>query len=148
MTTSQACRPCAKRKVKCDLRQPCSNCSRRKTDKCIYPAVPSEERIKRLEALVKRLGGDPDAGTINDGGSSNLKRPVSSSQSQIQHGQGSASRTSVGSSDPIVIDADGQPLYLESYVLSVEMDPKLTLAGVRGPAGWGKMTVMEEDHEL
>lgn len=56
---SQACVPCAKRKVRCDREEPCSNCQK-KQQGCVYPDDHSNERIKQLEALVRRLGGDPE----------------------------------------------------------------------------------------
>ncbi|KAJ3499575.1 hypothetical protein NLG97_g213 [Lecanicillium saksenae] len=56
---NQACEPCAKRKVRCDRADPtCSNCKRRKTDRCQYPEPSSDERIKRLEEIIHTLGGD------------------------------------------------------------------------------------------
>ena len=59
--STQACMPCAKRKVRCDRADPCcSNCKRRKQDKCVYPELSPNDRIKRLEALVRSLGGDPE----------------------------------------------------------------------------------------
>lgn len=117
MTHTQACRPCAKRKVKCDLGQPCSNCSRRKTDKCVYVSVSPDERIKRLEALVKRLGGDPSTEAIIDASSTSiLETPTSSSQIRADQGPSSNAQVKVGSSDPMVVETDGQSVYLESYV--------------------------------
>ena len=56
---SQACVPCAKRKIRCNREEPCFNCQR-KQQECVYPDDHSNERIKQLEALVRRLGGDPD----------------------------------------------------------------------------------------
>ena len=57
---SQACLPCSKRKVRCDREDPCSNCKRRKTDTCVYPDLSPTDRVKKLEALVRILGGDPE----------------------------------------------------------------------------------------
>lgn len=62
------CIPCAKRKVRCDKGQPCSNCKRRKSDVCAYPvqratageshSENSAQRVERLESYIRRLGGD------------------------------------------------------------------------------------------
>jgi hypothetical protein len=66
-----SCIPCAKRKVRCDVGQPCSNCKRRKLDVCTYPvsvqrvtssesnSEDSTQRIERLEEYIRSLGGDP-----------------------------------------------------------------------------------------
>lgn len=66
-----SCIPCAKRKVRCDVGQPCSNCKRRKNDVCTYPvsvqrvtasesnSEDSMQRIERLEEYIRSLGGDP-----------------------------------------------------------------------------------------
>jgi Fungal Zn(2)-Cys(6) binuclear cluster domain len=63
------CTPCAKRKVRCDKRQPCCHCKRRKGDVCVYPVLrangpdsrpeDSSQRIEKLEVYIRRLGGDP-----------------------------------------------------------------------------------------
>lgn len=58
---AQACLPCAKRKVRCDRKGPCSNCKRRKGDKCTYLDVSPNEHIKKLKTLVRDFGGDPGA---------------------------------------------------------------------------------------
>lgn len=69
---TQACEPCAKRKVRCDKGEPCSNCKRRKQDSCTYSEASPADRIRRLEAFVRNLGGDPNnpsVGMLSDAGS-------------------------------------------------------------------------------
>jgi Fungal Zn(2)-Cys(6) binuclear cluster domain len=68
----RSCVTCRKRKVKCDKKHPCSNCSRAHID-CIFPAPgraprkprkPQDpdlaERLRRLESLVQSLGTQED----------------------------------------------------------------------------------------
>lgn len=91
---SQACEPCAKRKVRCDRSEPpCSNCKRRKNDTCIYPEVSPFERIKKLEEIVRSLGGDPDNGE-RSGGTPSF--------------EGSHAQT------PVIVQQDGKGVYQES----------------------------------
>lgn len=51
MTHPQACRPCAKRKVRCDKLLPCNHCKRRPSDRCVYPpdAPSTAGRIRQVE---------------------------------------------------------------------------------------------------
>ena len=117
--SAQACEPCAKRKVRCDKGDPCQNCKRRKTDQCIYPDTSPFERIKKLEALVKSLGGDPDGDLDRSPG---INRPLAKSPAKDLHRQQGqpqekASRSSEGRSrDPVIVEEDGQSFYLESCV--------------------------------
>jgi len=57
---SQACEPCAKRNVRCDREEPCSNCKCRKQDCCNYPELSPTDRIEKFEVLVRAHGGNPD----------------------------------------------------------------------------------------
>ncbi|UPX11902.1 uncharacterized protein EKO05_0002486 [Ascochyta rabiei] len=63
----RSCTTCRKRKVKCDKKQPCSNCARAKTE-CVFPGpgrAPRKsrkppdaellERLRRLEGVVQNL---------------------------------------------------------------------------------------------
>lgn len=51
-----ACEPCARRKVKCDRALPrCSNCKRRRRDRCVFPETSATDRIKQLEETVRSL---------------------------------------------------------------------------------------------
>lgn len=51
-----ACEPCARRKVKCDRALPrCSNCKRRRHDRCVFPETTATDRIKQLEETVRSL---------------------------------------------------------------------------------------------
>ena len=68
----RSCVTCRKRKVKCDKKHPCSNCTKQRIE-CIFPGpgraprkprkpVDGEllERVRRLESVVKSFGGDAD----------------------------------------------------------------------------------------
>jgi hypothetical protein len=99
MTHSQACRPCSKRKVRCDRLEPCSNCKRRKTDQCTYPPSTPSDRIRQLESLVRELGGSRIA---ND-------PAATASRSVTEHAP-----SELRSNDPIMIEEDGEVQYLES----------------------------------
>jgi hypothetical protein len=68
-----SCTPCAKRKVRSDILQPCCHCKRRKQDTCIYPEFGSysgqhireqAKRIERLEEYVRVLGADPNESNV------------------------------------------------------------------------------------
>ncbi len=115
---TQACDPCAKRKVRCDREEPvCSNCKRRKHDHCSYPEASPVDRIKRLEAQVRSLGGDPSlqvdsqfTATPTERGSS----PARSRSSNHNGRQKPAVTLLEKSGDPVVLEEDGQPFYLES----------------------------------
>lgn len=103
MTPIQACRPCAKRKVRCDKLQPCSNCKRRNTvDRCTYaPSTPSD-RIRQLEGLVRELGNKAPgnvASRSNTGGGTQCERSALST---------------IRSNDPMLVEEDGAIQYLES----------------------------------
>lgn len=119
MTNREACEPCARRKVRCDKREPCSNCKRRKTDRCIYPAVFPADRIRRLEALVRKLGGDPNTASASErSNSSAAPTPQSPSAGRDRiddRTQPQAKPFEFRSTDPIVLQEDGQSFYLESY---------------------------------
>jgi hypothetical protein len=111
----QACEPCAKRKVRCDRGEPCSNCKRRKQDHCAYPESSPFERIKKLENLVRRLGGDPD----NENQRGGIPRPAAASspepRTQSQDNDREKSNDNAQRrGDPIVLEEDGQSFYLES----------------------------------
>lgn len=97
---SQACEPCAKRKVKCDRAEPpCSNCKRRKHDNCIYPEVSPFERIRKLEEAVRALGGDPLSDTPERLRGQSVKASPT---------EGSNAET------PIIVQEEGKSVYHES----------------------------------
>ena len=117
MMKSQACEPCAKRKVRCDKGEPCSNCKRRKQDHCSYPEASPSDRIERLEALVRSLGGDPESDAQYAGKPSEIGPSPAKSRFQSRHDD----QKTVGFSkdkgrDPFVVEEDGQPFYHESCV--------------------------------
>lgn len=110
MTNKEACGPCARRKVRCDRHEPsCANCRRRKGDRCVYPPISPKERIRRLEALVRRLGGDPDGN--NSGVASNK---IASSGPSTDQMKPDVVPVEVRSGDPMVIEEDGHTFYVES----------------------------------
>ncbi|KAK2472753.1 hypothetical protein H9L39_14928 [Fusarium oxysporum f. sp. albedinis] len=97
---SQACEPCAKRKVKCDRAEPpCSNCKRRKHDNCTYPEVSPFERIRKLEEAVRALGGDPLSDTPERLRGQSVKASPT---------EGSNAET------PIIVQEEGKSVYHES----------------------------------
>ena|SRR6478735_7353037 len=97
---SQACEPCAKRKVKCDRAEPpCSNCKRRKHDNCTYPEVSPFERIRKLEEAVRALGGDPLSDTPQRLRGQSVKNSPA---------EGSNAET------PIIVLEEGKSVYHES----------------------------------
>ncbi|KAH7245151.1 hypothetical protein BKA59DRAFT_475417 [Fusarium tricinctum] len=97
---TQACEPCAKRKVRCDRAEPpCSNCKRRKRDHCSYPEVSPFERIRKLEDTVRSLSGDAPEKTR---GSSVVVNTVNTAASE-----GSAQT-------PIIVQEEGRSVYHES----------------------------------
>lgn len=68
----RSCVTCRKRKVRCDKRHPCNNCTKASID-CIFPSPgraprrsrkpPDTEllaRLRRLEGVVKHMGRDPE----------------------------------------------------------------------------------------
>ncbi|KAF2458311.1 fungal-specific transcription factor domain-containing protein, partial [Lineolata rhizophorae] len=86
--SARSCVTCRRRKVKCDKRQPCSNCTRARIE-CVFPSPgraprkprkPPEaelmERLRRLEGVVQSLGvhvedegqGSAGGGATQNGG--------------------------------------------------------------------------------
>lgn len=78
----RSCTTCRKRKVRCDKRHPCANCSKANID-CVFPGPgraprrsrkpPDTEllaRLRRLEGVVQSLGKglEDDGGSIEAGG--------------------------------------------------------------------------------
>ena len=106
MTHSQACRPCAKRKVRCNRLEPCSNCKRRKTDRCTYPASTPTDRIRQLESLVRELGGNPSKGQPTS--------PAENAPRVETQLAGVDAPIELRSNDPVILEEDGEIQYLES----------------------------------
>ncbi|KAL8968213.1 MAG: hypothetical protein Q9183_002569 [Haloplaca sp. 2 TL-2023] len=115
MTRTQACEPCAKRKVRCDKQEPCNNCTRRKQDHCSYVDESPYEKIKSLEEQVRKLQG-----SLRSDGSSPAKRPAPSPPSPEPRTrtrtrqEATATVASGRSKDPVIFEEDGQQFYLES----------------------------------
>ena len=143
---TQACVPCAKRKVKCDRQEPCANCRRRKTDVCTYLEVSANERIKKLEALVRNLGGDPDGtdqhagsqvaqGNIQDGHGPSLAHRQHDNHSQLQKSSAGCESAQQGG-ESVIIKEDEDAVYLESYVFhDCFQKHRVDEEGLHGTAG-------------
>lgn len=114
---NQACEPCAKRKVRCDREEPCSNCKRRKQDRCVYPELSPADRIKELETLVRTLGGDPTKDVAyNSRPQTTAFSPSASSVRPFYESPGLAGSNDTRPQDPVILEEDGQQSYLESCV--------------------------------
>ena len=131
---TQACQPCAKRKVRCDRKEPCSNCQRRKQDHCVYADLSPIERIKQLEALVRNLEGGSEA-SIKAGSATSRPEP------NEKHANGNP-RFQDGTS-PIIVRENGESNYLESCVISILVFYSLTDGeDLRGMAGRARLTTL------
>lgn len=130
--SNQACEPCARRKVRCDKQQPCSNCKRRKQDQCTYPEAAPTDRVKRLESLVRSLGGDP-----NSDGSRTPKRarlgpsPVETQSNDRDAGASTESERG----QPILVEQDGQSYYVEMSVKRLHEEGWVFMLMVLGVPG-------------
>ncbi|KAF4979787.1 hypothetical protein FDECE_18006 [Fusarium decemcellulare] len=115
---SQACEPCAKRKVRCDRTEPpCSNCKRRKHDRCAYPEVSPFDRIRKLEETVRALGGDPT--------SDQPEKPRGSSAPVDPGTSGTSAET------PIILQEEGRSIYHESERWRTWMDVSRLYKGTK-----------------
>jgi hypothetical protein len=109
---NQACEPCAKRKVRCDREEPCSNCKRRKQDHCHYAGISPDEKIKKLEDLVRALGGNPED---DDAPRNCVSSTTSTPAVPVPHERQVPARPiDKSSKDPVILEEDGQQYYLES----------------------------------
>ena len=134
------CLPCAKRKVRCDKRQPCCHCKRRKGDVCVYPVQrvnrPDDasgdgtQRIEVLEAYVRRLGGDlrtlgqdgerneVNSDTLNTkSGSSTTATPIGSDDNRSFPQSNPQSKNQAVVERMGLVEHNKQVTYIESYVL-------------------------------
>lgn len=109
--SGQACEPCSRRKVRCDKQQPCSNCKRRKQDQCTYPEAQPIDRIKRLESLVRSLGGDPN--DENSRPSKRIRTDSAPAPVRQQEAQDARNTTEAERGQPIMLEQDGQSYYVE-----------------------------------
>ena len=98
---SSACVLCAKRKVRCDREDPCSNCKKRNQN-CLYHEDEAAKQIERLEALVRKLGGDPE-------------EDVSQNTVNLQHRPIQKPNDS-NHTDAAIVQEEDESLYLETYV--------------------------------
>ncbi|KAL8868028.1 MAG: hypothetical protein Q9174_005263 [Haloplaca sp. 1 TL-2023] len=113
MTRTQACEPCAKRKVRCDKEEPCNNCKRRKQDHCSYADESPHDKIKSLEEQIRKLQG----GQKSDGSGAVKRAKPSPSSPEPRMGtpqEAPATVASGRSKDPVIFEEDGQQFYLES----------------------------------
>ena len=99
------CTPCTKRKVRCDKRQPCYHCRRRKGDVCVYPTQRANgpqsgltdvsPHTEKLYAYIRRLGGDPDlVDQLDESGEAHVKRNRYSTSSPVTDAQAIGGSTS------------------------------------------------------
>ena len=110
-----ACQPCAKRKVRCDRKEPCSNCKRRTQDRCVYADVSTPERIKQLEALVRSLGGKSEYSTSHDSYHGEPRNEAALASSQVPPRNDISSDVQCQSrTEPMLVKEDGEYVYLES----------------------------------
>ncbi|KAF2711841.1 hypothetical protein K504DRAFT_465575 [Pleomassaria siparia CBS 279.74] len=92
---ARSCVTCRKRKVKCDKKQPCSNCARAKIE-CIFPGpgrAPRKsrkppdgelmDRLRRLEGVVQSLNAQVEEHE-QEAADRSQSQPQSQSQSQSQ----------------------------------------------------------------
>ncbi|ETS85230.1 hypothetical protein PFICI_03255 [Pestalotiopsis fici W106-1] len=103
---NQACEPCAKRKVRCDKEEPCSNCKRRKQDHCSYAEPPATNGIRKPEHVAR-----PFVSRLSDSTAISPGAHVAISPHQSQE---AATPADKNSKDPVIVEQDGQQYYLES----------------------------------
>ncbi|KAK6220659.1 hypothetical protein LQW54_002104 [Pestalotiopsis sp. IQ-011] len=111
---TQACEPCAKRKVRCDREEPCSNCKRRKQDHCSYTEVSTTAEGTRKPENTRTFGSSSaGADELNRRTSSAvfLASPANTSPHETQEKATSADQSS---KDPVIVEQDGHQYYLES----------------------------------
>lgn len=132
---TQACQPCAKRKVRCDRKEPCSNCKRRTQDQCIYAEVSPTERIKQLEALVRSLGASSEHSTWYENSHEQAKPETTLATRQVQPPRRDTSGDAQprGGTNPMIVKEDGESVYLESCVtlcrpLCIQLTVKIAVA--------------------
>lgn len=132
------CVPCAKRKVRCDKRQPCGHCKRREEDVCVYPlqranraaSRPDDysQRIEKLETYIRRLGGDPQlTEQILESGEVNGKDPSTCSPTNVGDTDSSfrpkenipptTSTKGLIGRLPGLVELDEQVTYIQAYVI-------------------------------
>jgi hypothetical protein len=90
-----SCAPCRNSKLKCDRKEPCSQCEKKtRIDQCVYapkpvkkkpPAKNMTARLKRLEGLVREMMETEQAPKPQDKGSENSAVP--SLQGQVVKGE-------------------------------------------------------------
>ena len=109
----RSCVTCRRRKVRCDKRNPCSNCVKQGIE-CIFPGPgraprkarkpPDAElllRLRKLEGVVKSLGAQVD----EDGGITHTGRAMASIQDQLsQNSSGESPEPEEGTSKRSAID--------------------------------------------
>lgn len=129
----RSCVTCRKRKVKCDKKQPCSNCVKGSIE-CIFPKPgraprrtkkPQDAellaRLRRLEGVVQKLGKDADGENISprrksSQSSSGKADSQSPTQTMLDHGQASPCTTRA-----TYEDMEGHLHTLNTFKLEKEM---------------------------
>lgn len=141
---TQACEPCAKRKVRCDKGEPCSNCKRRKQDSCTYSEASPADRIRRLEAFVRNLGGDPNNPFVD-------ALSDAASASRVQHGPRNepplqlATPSSRTATEPHSTSLPATPATVAGSTVSVPSLQDVQRSGVRS-YGEGTDPVISKDN--
>ncbi|QSZ37669.1 hypothetical protein DSL72_008768 [Monilinia vaccinii-corymbosi] len=107
---ARSCIECRRRKVKCDKRVPCSNCTKAQAQ-CVFPApgraprrprtggkpVSDREtellkRLRRLEGVVEELSGQIEVENLNHSPSSNHSSPINKDVESSGESTGKASK--------------------------------------------------------
>jgi hypothetical protein len=147
MVKNVACLSCAKRKVRCDRREPCCHCKRRKKGDCTYPDVSSPARIKQLEALVRSLGHSPEEekGVVNpqaETSPTSLQSPTRPppAKHDLSNDRSSQRIETASNNDPVIVDEGGERVYLEAYakvpgviIFMLTVTDQRGIAGTKGP---------------
>ncbi|KAK2768390.1 hypothetical protein FQN54_000245 [Arachnomyces sp. PD_36] len=107
----RSCTTCRRRKVRCNKRNPCSNCTKAGIE-CIFPAPgraprrskkPADSelltRLRRLEGVVQALGAHVDDDGVVVGGGRGDASPVSAARSAPTAGASPLIATDSGSAD-------------------------------------------------
>jgi len=119
-----SCISCAKRKVRCDRLEPCSNCKRRskKGDVCEYPLtqpalnnyqISQQARIQQLEQYILRHGGNVD---LSDQTASTPTRGTKRSYDDTRH----TTETSEAMAPHLratLVEQDKQSTYVEACAI-------------------------------
>lgn len=117
MTRNVSCAPCAKRKVRCDRKEPCSNCKRRKNDHCVYPVTTTNARVRQFETVGTKYRYSPEH--TEDVTPRQVRGSPTASQVQpLDNRSQNENASPFPGDDPLIVRDRGSIVYLESYVNS------------------------------